>query len=97
MGLVLPDLQLEPREPDLDDLPRRSRHRPLAVELRVVASISIEVGAGEAPAPCGQVEKAAAALERAVGEPGDCMEPPGSYRAIRPGGGVRGGGGLLEL
>ena len=98
MGVVLPDLQLEPGEADLDDLPRRSCHCPLAIELQVVASISIHVRAGEGPASGGQVDQAAAALERAVGEPGNRMEPPGSYRAICPGRQGEGvEGELLEL
>ena len=84
--VVLPHLQLEGGEPHPDHLPGRRHHRPLAVQFRLVAAVTVRVEAGDGAAAGGEVQEAAAALQGAVREAGDCAESTGRYGMVRPDG-----------
>ena len=98
VGVVLPHLQLEGGEPHPDHLAGRRNHRPLTVQFRLVAAVTVRVEAGDGAAAGGEIEETAAPLQGAVGEAGDCSEPAGSYGMVRPEGWVaRAEGGVTYL
>ena len=86
--IILSHLQVELGDPELHHLPRWRHHRPLAIQLRLIVAVVVEVEAGDCAPALRQVDQPSAALIGSVGETSDGSEAARRDRAISSGHGL---------